>query len=192
VLNIAPAMLRLHILCPTQNKPFATSVECSVEHKPSLPNIIKYSYCPYCQQLHGWTPDEAFFVDVRESSRPGNLKWVKAINGWASDQRAYPLERSTRKNLRRNWRHALPAFIRQLRSTAGVAILRAMSPSENKFSCPTCGAKYEVVRIEAPPGPTTDRAITCVSCGGPLNGREGKFILKYFMIDRARRRASGR
>jgi len=192
VLNIAPAMPRLHILCPTQDKPFATSIECSVEHKPSLPNIIKYSYCPYCQQLRGWTPDEAFFVDVNGASRPGNMQWVKAANGRTGDQRVYPLERSTRKNLRRNWRHALPAFIRQLRSTAGVAILRVMPPLENKFSCPTCGAKYEVVRVEAPPEPTTDREITCVSCGGPLHGRDGSFILKYFLVDRPRRRASGR
>ena len=188
MLNIAPAMLRLHILCPTQNKPFATSVECSVEHKPSLPNIIKYSYCPYCQQLHGWTPDEAFFVDVHEASKLGNLQRVKAV----IDQRAYSLERSTRRNLRRNWRHALPAFIQQLRSTAGVTMLRAMSPSENKFNCPTCEAKYEVVRVEAPPEPMTDREITCVSCGGPLHGRDGKFILKYFLVERSRRRASGR
>src|SRR5262249_11782958 len=146
------------------------------------PNIIKYSYCPYCQQLHGWTPDEAFFVDVHVGSKPDNLQRVKAV----IDQRAYSLERSTRRNLRRNWRHALPAFIRQLRSTAGVIMLRAMSPSENKFSCPTCGAKYEVVRVEAPSGPNNPE-IACVSCGSLLHGRDGKFILKYFMVERSRR-----
>jgi hypothetical protein len=117
-------MPRLLILCPTQNKPFATSIECSVGHKPSLPNIIKYSCCPYCQELHGWTPDEAFFDDA---SGPANLQWVKTVNGRAGDQKAYPLEPSTRKNLRRNWRDALPALIRQLRSTAGVTILRYVS-----------------------------------------------------------------
>jgi hypothetical protein len=186
-------MARLHISCPIQNKPFATSVECSGEHKLSLPNIIKYSYCPYCQQLHGWTPDEAFFVDVYEASeaRAGNVQQSGRLKVF-SDQRARALEHSTRTNLRRNWRHALPAFIRQLRSTAGVTIFRAMSPSESKFRCPTCEAKYEVVRAEAPPGPTTDREITCVSCGGPLNGREGKFILKYFLVERAKRRAGRR
>jgi hypothetical protein len=51
---------------------------------------------------------------------------------------------------------------------------------------------YQLVRVEAPPGPTTDREITCVACGGPLHGREGKFLLKYFMVERAKRRASGR
>lgn len=54
----------LSILCPITNKPFATSVGTSVQHKASLPNIIKFSYCPYCHALHGWTPDEAFFEDV--------------------------------------------------------------------------------------------------------------------------------
>jgi hypothetical protein len=53
----------LRILCPVNNKSFATSVEISVEHKASLPNLIKFSYCPYCITLHGWTPDEAFFDD---------------------------------------------------------------------------------------------------------------------------------
>jgi hypothetical protein len=37
------------------------------------------------------------------------------------------------------------------------------------FECPNCAAKYKVVRVEAPEGPTTDREIICVSCGGPLD-----------------------
>jgi hypothetical protein len=58
----------LRILCPTKNKSFATSVEASVEHKASLPNIIKFSYCPYCYSLHSWTPDEAFFDDAEHEA----------------------------------------------------------------------------------------------------------------------------
>ena len=54
------------------------------------------------------------------------------------------------------------------------------------FDCSNCGAKYKLVRVEAPAGPTTDREITCISCGGPLHGREGKFLLKYFLIERPR------
>jgi hypothetical protein len=54
----------LRILCPIKKKSFATSVETSVQHKASLPNIIKFSYCPYCYTLHAWTPDEAFFDDL--------------------------------------------------------------------------------------------------------------------------------
>jgi hypothetical protein len=60
-------MPRLHILCPIKHKPFATSVQTSVEHKASLPNIIKFSYCPHCLTLHGWTPDEAFFDEYEIS-----------------------------------------------------------------------------------------------------------------------------
>ena len=54
----------LRILCPIKNKSFATSVETGIEHKASLPNILKFSYCPYCNALHGWSPDEAFFDDT--------------------------------------------------------------------------------------------------------------------------------
>ena len=67
----------------------------------------------------------------------------------------------------------------------GVAL---MSDSQSvPFDCPNCGAKYEIVRVEAPP--TTDREITCVSCGGPLDAGQGAFILKYFLVERPRRRA---
>jgi predicted RNA-binding Zn-ribbon protein involved in translation (DUF1610 family) len=55
------------------------------------------------------------------------------------------------------------------------------------FECPNCAAKYEVVRVEAGQGATTDREITCVSCGGPLHGREGPFLLKYFLVDQTTR-----
>jgi predicted Zn finger-like uncharacterized protein len=57
-----------------------------------------------------------------------------------------------------------------------------------RFNCPNCGARYEVVRIEEPPRPS-DREVTCLSCGGPLHGREGRFLQKYFLTDRPRRRA---
>ena len=59
------------------------------------------------------------------------------------------------------------------------------------LECPSCAAKYEVVRVEAPPGPTVDRDITCVSCGAPLNGREGQLVLKYFLV-KGKRRSSRR
>jgi hypothetical protein len=56
-------------------------------------------------------------------------------------------------------------------------------PTLNSFTCPNCDAFYEVVQVEA--GPETDnRAITCRACGGPLAGREGKFVLKYFLLRR--------
>jgi hypothetical protein len=51
---------------------------------------------------------------------------------------------------------------------------------------------YQLVRVEAPPGPTTDREVACVDCGGALHGRAGKFLLKYFMVEGAKRRANAR
>ena len=56
------------------------------------------------------------------------------------------------------------------------------------FHCPVCAAKYEVVSFEAPPGPATDRELRCICCGGPLHAREGKLVLKYFLIERPRER----
>ena len=56
---------------------------------------------------------------------------------------------------------------------------KAQSPP---FKCPNCGALYEVVRVEA--AQANDREITCRARGGPLRGREGALILKYFLVAR--------
>ena len=59
-------------------------------------------------------------------------------------------------------------------------------PSFNTFVCPNCRALYQIVKVEA--GPETDsREIVCRACGGPLVGREGKFVLKYFLLRKAAR-----
>ena len=50
------------------------------------------------------------------------------------------------------------------------------------FACPNCGAQYKLVRVETNEI-LPDRQLTCRRCGGPLR-REGKFILKYFLVDR--------
>jgi hypothetical protein len=57
----------------------------------------------------------------------------------------------------------------------------------NRFTCPNCNAFYQVVKVEAGPE-TTDREIACRVCGVPLAGREGKFVLKYFLLREATRR----
>jgi predicted RNA-binding Zn-ribbon protein involved in translation (DUF1610 family) len=49
------------------------------------------------------------------------------------------------------------------------------------FICPNCNALYRMVRQEAGPE-TVDRQITCRACGAPLPSREGKFVLKYFLL----------
>ena len=60
------------------------------------------------------------------------------------------------------------------------------------FACPSCDALYELVKVEAGPE-TVDCEVACRSCGAPLSGMEGKFVLKYFLLrkaSRVRRRAS--
>jgi hypothetical protein len=47
------------------------------------------------------------------------------------------------------------------------------------FRCPNCDALYHIVKAEAGPE-SADREIMCRACGGPLPGREGKFVMKYF------------
>jgi hypothetical protein len=45
-------------------------------------------------------------------------------------------------------------------------------PSFNSFTCPNCGALYQVVKVER--GPETNNLnLTCRSCGGSLPSREG-------------------
>ena len=51
------------------------------------------------------------------------------------------------------------------------------------FKCPTCTAEYQLVRVETDKI-SMDRELACISCGGPLNGREGGLVLKYFYVDR--------
>lgn len=58
----------------------------------------------------------------------------------------------------------------------------------DEFKCTCCGAAYRLVRIEAPAA--NDREITCLHCGAPLSGREGKFALKYFLVGGRRARAA--
>jgi len=54
---------------------------------------------------------------------------------------------------------------------------------EARFNCGNCGAQYKVVRVEAPTA--ADREIACLRCAEPLEAREGRFALKYFLVGRA-------
>ena len=49
-----------------------------------------------------------------------------------------------------------------------------------------CNALYQIVKVEAGPE-TVDRQVTCRTCGGPFPGREGKFVIKYFLLRNAGR-----
>jgi predicted Zn finger-like uncharacterized protein len=50
-----------------------------------------------------------------------------------------------------------------------------------RFNCPNCNALYRLIKAEAGPE-TTDREINCRACGAPLPGRDGNFVLKYFLL----------
>ena len=57
------------------------------------------------------------------------------------------------------------------------------------FHCPHCAAKYALVKVEALAPEAlapVDAKVRCISCGGPLDGRENAFILKYFLVERPR------
>ncbi len=49
------------------------------------------------------------------------------------------------------------------------------------FKCPNCRAVYQVVKAEAGPE-TSDGLVACRICGAPLAGRDGPFVLKYFLL----------
>ena len=66
------------------------------------------------------------------------------------------------------------------------AILR----TQPLFICPRCTTRYHVVQVEA--GPSTDVEINCLACDQPLRSRDGRFILKYFLLDGRRRKAPSR
>ena len=56
-------------------------------------------------------------------------------------------------------------------------------PSFISFNCPNCNALYQVVQAEAGPE-TVYSEIACRSCSAALPGREGNFVLKYFLCGR--------
>jgi len=56
------------------------------------------------------------------------------------------------------------------------------------FNCPTCNGRYRIVRAEAD-SRSFIGTIECYYCGGPLTGREGNFVLTYFVADKPRTQA---
>jgi hypothetical protein len=60
------------------------------------------------------------------------------------------------------------------------------TPDLSDFNCPHCAAAYKVVHVEAEDS-SSDDEVTCLQCDGPLQGREDRFILKYFLVDRRRK-----
>ena len=59
------------------------------------------------------------------------------------------------------------------------------TPEPESFACPTCEARYILVRAEADGRASFSGEVLCRGCRTPLNGREGRFILKYVLVDRS-------
>jgi predicted Zn finger-like uncharacterized protein len=49
------------------------------------------------------------------------------------------------------------------------------------FTCPGCGAKYEVVRIEPSPFETGGSTVKCARCDVVFPAVDGNALLKYFV-----------
>jgi len=54
------------------------------------------------------------------------------------------------------------------------------------FTCPHCDALYQIVQCEAGPE-SVNREVACRSCGAPMPGRDGPFVIKYFHLRNAAR-----
>jgi hypothetical protein len=59
-------------------------------------------------------------------------------------------------------------------------------PAYISSTCPNCQALYHIVKVEAGPE-TVFQDMPCQVCGQTLAGREGKFVLKYFLLRKAAR-----
>ena len=55
------------------------------------------------------------------------------------------------------------------------------------FVCPRCTSRYKLVRVRAEPG-LLSHVIHCKVCKEPLPPTDGEHVLKYFLVDRARKR----
>jgi hypothetical protein len=77
----------------------------------------------------------------------------------------------------------------ELNKRASWGRIMAGRPKFPMFTCPNCKALYQVVKVEAGLE-TEDREITCRVCGGPFLGREGKFVLKVFPLEKSSQNTS--
>jgi hypothetical protein len=55
------------------------------------------------------------------------------------------------------------------------------------FRCPQCASRYKLVRVRAEPG-LPALLVHCKVCREPLAATDGDYALKYFLVDRVRKR----
>jgi hypothetical protein len=57
------------------------------------------------------------------------------------------------------------------------------------FFCPQCASRYKLVRVRAEPG-LPALLVHCKVCKAPFATTDGDYALKYFLVDRAKKRNS--
>ena len=72
---------------------------------------------------------------------------------------------------------------RFFRGIAGVSFRYDDRPTDNTLRLPKLRRPIQACSYRSGSGVGTHQ-ITCRSCGTPLEGREGRFILKYFLVSR--------
>ena len=55
------------------------------------------------------------------------------------------------------------------------------------FICPRCTSRYKLVRVRADPK-LPSRLIHCRVCKEPFTPTDGEYVLKYFLVDKAKKR----
>jgi hypothetical protein len=121
----------------------------------SSPVFFSRTYCPECRLVHEWFAKDAWvsLPNVRNAKPSVSKKPPRILSHQICRSPMY------------NWDY--------------VGCKRNLD-SVLDFRCPNCTAKYKLVRVDADK-PNAEREITCLNCGSPLHGREGRFILKYFL-----------
>lgn len=51
-----------------------------------------------------------------------------------------------------------------------------------QVNCQDCGARYQVLHIWVETI-KTNRQTECLACGAPLQSHDGRFVLKYFLLE---------
>jgi|GEM_PF-5896621 len=54
------------------------------------------------------------------------------------------------------------------------------------FMCPRCTSRYKFVRVRADPE-LPSRLIHCRVCKEPFTPTDGEYVLKYFLVDKAKK-----
>ena len=55
------------------------------------------------------------------------------------------------------------------------------------FMCPRCTSRYKLVRVRAD-SELPSRLIHCRVCKEPFASTDGEYVLKYFLVDKAKKR----